>query len=67
MTTLIYGKSIRQVLIGHEGRVMGADHIPAAVGGGSPQRYRGLLEVESPGKPWENAGKPWENHGKIGI
>ena len=55
MTTLIYGKSIRQVLIGHEGRVMGADHIPAAVGGGSPQRYRGLLEMLNPlGKPWEN-------------
>ena len=26
-------QSILQVLIGHEGRVMGADHIPAAVGG----------------------------------
>ena len=30
MPTRTYG----QVLIGHEGRVMGADHIPAAVGGG---------------------------------
>jgi hypothetical protein len=61
MTTLIYGKSIRQVLIGHEGRVMGADHIPAAVGGGSPQRYRGLLEMLN---PLENPGKMLVNHGK---
>ena len=43
----------RQVLIGHEGRVMGADHIPAAVGGGSPQRCRAM-----PGFGDVDAGKP---------
>jgi len=43
-----------KVLIGHEGRVMGADHIPAAVGG---HHYIGSVAFDRTLKFWSTQGK----------
>ncbi|CAE8637399.1 unnamed protein product, partial [Polarella glacialis] len=45
---------VEKVLIGHEGRVMGADHIPASVGG---HHYIGSVAFDRTLKFWSTQGK----------